>query len=83
MGTKPEIPIENESTTFAEKKGLLAEMIKLAELERKGAEEQEEITGLDLIRKQINGSGTGTSRGAFERAESGFDDEAGTSGDEA
>ena len=58
MGTKPVIPIKNEIATFAEKKGLLSEMIKIAELERKNAEDQPEVSGLDMIRKQLNGSGT-------------------------
>jgi hypothetical protein len=53
MGTKPEIAIGNLDITFSEKKALLSEMIKIAEIERRNAETEEDVSGFDLIKKDL------------------------------
>lgn len=63
LGTKPEVEIKNQMADFGEKKGLLAEIIKLAQIEQKSIEDQPEVSGLDMIRNQLNGSRTGAGRG--------------------
>lgn len=75
LGTKPEIEVKNQTADFSEKKGLLAEIIKLATLEQKAIEDQPEVSGLDMLRSQINGSRTSTSRGNSGRTSESGDDE--------
>ena len=53
MGKKPEHDIKSE-TTFSEKSAFLDKMIKIAALEHKGKDDEEEASGFDLIREQIN-----------------------------
>jgi len=75
MGTKPEHPVPANTATFAEKKGLLSEMVKLAELSRKSSSEDETESGLDLIKRSLkDGSGTGRGRGNSRRAKSSADE---------
>jgi len=64
LGTKPELEIKSQVADFGEKKGLLAEIIKLATLEQKAIEDQPEMSGLDLLRKGLaNERRESTSRG--------------------
>lgn len=65
LGTKPEKEVKNQTADFAEKKGLLAEIIKLAVLEQKAIEDQPEVSGLDMIRSQLNGNRADRSTGNF------------------
>lgn len=75
LGTKPEIEVKNQTADFGEKKGLLSEIIKLATLEQKAIEDEPEVSGLDMIRKQLNGDRTDRSGRDIERAtESSADD---------
>lgn len=62
LGTKPEVEIKNNTADFGEKKGLLSEIIKLATLEQKSIEDQPEVSGLDMIRNQLNGNRTDRGR---------------------
>lgn len=75
LGTKPETEIKNNTADFGEKKGLLAEIIKLATLEQKAIEDSPEESGIDMIRRQLNGSRESPSRGDIGRtSESSSDD---------
>lgn len=63
LGVKPENLITNSTATFAEKRGLLDSLVKIASLEQKDTDDGPEVSGMDLIRKQMakdkeNGSGT-------------------------
>lgn len=62
IGTKPEG--NAEAMTFGERRGLLDSLIKIASLEQKDADDGPEVSGMDLIRKQMakekeNGSRAG------------------------
>jgi hypothetical protein len=76
LGTKPEKEVKNQTADFAEKKGLLAEIIKLAVLEQKAIEDQPEVSGLDMLRRGLqNGSGSiGSERDFGGAAESPSDE---------
>lgn len=63
MGTKPEHDLPKNDTTFAEKKAFLDSMLKTAELAKKVAPEKEEMSGIDLIRKNINDGKSSRSKG--------------------
>lgn len=63
MGTKPEHELPKNDTTFAEKKAFLDSMLKTAELAKKVAPEKEEMSGIDLIRKNINDGKASRSKG--------------------
>lgn len=78
IGKKPEFPIPASEATFAEKKGLYAELLKHAQIELKIEEDQPEQSGLDIIRRSLNGSRA--SRGARDHGgtESDRDDSLGT-----
>ena len=65
MGTEPEIKQENDSFTFAEKRGLLDSIIKIAQLEAKTSEGEEEVSGLELIQRQLNDDRADSSRGNY------------------
>ena len=73
LGTKPEKEIKNQVADFGEKKGLLAEIIKLATIEQKSIEDQPEVSGLEMIRNQLNGSRSSGSERDSERTKSGAD----------
>lgn len=79
----PEFPIPKTDATFAEKKGLYAELLKHAQIELKIADGQLEDSGFDLIRKQLNGSGEGRGSRDYGGAESGADDLSGDSAEES
>lgn len=83
LGTKPEVEIKNNTADFSEKKGLLSEIIKLATLEQKSIEDEEPVSGLDLLRKELaNGSRESTGRRDFGGTdESASDDDASESAD--
>lgn len=51
MGNKPEK--DDGTMTFAEKRGLLDSLVKIALLEQKDADDGPEESGMDLIRKQM------------------------------
>lgn len=53
MGTKPKHPLPEGKVTFPEKKAFLDTMFKGAEQGRKNEEEQEPISGLDLIKGRL------------------------------
>ena len=76
MGKKPEIDIPDDIATFSEKKALLSEMIKLADIEQKNHEDEEPESGLDLIKKGLRDADRENSRGGnpWGTAESGSDD---------
>lgn len=74
MAKKPEFPIPISDASFAEKKGLYAELLKHAQIELKVDEDQPEQSGLDMIRKQLNGDRTfGSGRNYGGTAESSTD----------
>lgn len=63
MGTKPEQPMPS-SVTAGESRGFLDSLIRIAELERKSAEETEGESGLDLIKRNLkDASREGSRRG--------------------
>lgn len=63
MGTKPEYELPKNETTFAEKKAFLDSMLKTAELAKKVAPEKEEMSGIELIRKNINDGKSSRNKG--------------------
>ena len=76
MGKKPEHDVPKGQTTFAEKKAFLDTMLKAAEQSRKSSEDIDQPSGLDLIRKQLNGDRTDRNRRDIERATEGSSDDA-------
>ena len=83
IAKKPEFPIPTNDATFSEKKGLYAELLKRAQIELKISENGEEVSGLDLIRRELNGSGTGRGRGNHGRTQGSPDESDGDSPEEA
>lgn len=83
MGVKPEVTVKNSSATFGEKRGLLDSLIKIAALERESESEDDQPSGLDALRKEIEKrkkhdvSGASWNTGNTGRAKSGSDEPAG------
>lgn len=75
MGTKPEVIAENQTMTFGEKRGFLDSLIRIAELERRSAEGNEEESGFEAIRRNIDASRTSNNRGDGRRSAEGAADE--------
>lgn len=83
LAKKPEFDIPITDASFAEKKGLYAELLKHAQIELKIDEDQPEQSGLDLIRKQLNDDRTYSSRGNNGGATESDSDESRTDSEEA
>lgn len=76
LGTEPEKKVTDNSITFAEKRGFLDSLIKIAQLEAKSNEGFEEESGFDKIRKDIYAS-----RESERPGDTGGDTESGSYGD--
>ena len=63
IGKAPEKKMPNDSITFGEKRALLDSIVKISEIERKSESDKEPVSGLDLIRKNLDASGKNGSRG--------------------
>ena len=79
MGKKPEHEVPKGQATFAEKKAFLDTMLKAAEQGRKSAEDQPEISGLDMIRSRLNGDRTSRGERDFGGESEGGTDESAAS----
>ena len=55
LGVAPTVEQKQSNATFAEKRGLLDTIVKIAQFEDKSNEDEEAPSGLDIIRKQLNG----------------------------
>jgi hypothetical protein len=62
LGSAPEGVMKGTNATFSEKRGLLDSIIKVAQLEDKANEGDDQPSGLDMIRKQLNGNRTDRGR---------------------
>jgi len=56
LGAEPAKEQKLTNMTFAEKRGLLDSIIKVSQLEDKANEDEEQPSGMDIIRKQLNGN---------------------------
>lgn len=75
LGVEPDKKQKQTNATFAEKRGLLDTIIKVAQLEDKSNEDVEQPSGMDIIRRQLNGDRANRSRRDYGGAtESGSDD---------
>lgn len=82
LGSRPEAEIKNTSMTFAEKRGLLDSIIKIAQMEAKSAGDEEEPSGLELIKRNLDADRTDRGSRDHGRAESGADESSGSSEDD-
>lgn len=53
LGTEPTKELKQTNTTFAEKRGLLDTIVKIAQFEDKSNEDEEQPSGLDILRKGL------------------------------
>lgn len=79
LGTEPEKTLSNEGITFAEKRGLLDSIIKIAQMEAKSAGNEEEPSGLELIKRNLNADRADWSPRNHGGSEGGSDEFAGSS----
>lgn len=82
LGSKPEGEGKKSDATFAEKRGLLDSLIKIAQLEAKGNEGFEDESGFEKIRKDIYASRENGRAEDIGRVEGSFDD-SGTDSEDA
>lgn len=75
LGDKPELEATNDTTTFAEKRGLLDSIIKISDLENRMAENEEPEAFFDKIKEKVNVSATAWSRGNTGGSTESFTDE--------
>lgn len=68
ISKKPKFAIPESGMTIAEKGRIYAETVKHAALGLKAEEDEEQPSGMDIIRRQLNGDRTNRSRGDTERA---------------